>query len=397
MYFEQGTSVERSADSMSRTKFMVCLCAFVALAAMQSPAQIYNAAGDPLYPVPGIDDPPGTVLKTIPTPTVNGLTMIGDRLFSLINPSIFEYDINTGAIVNTITLSGIVSGGYPYGLAYDVKRGQFVMSDTGTQTRGIYRADMTGKVTTYFATPGEGNVGAAYDTRRDGYWISSWNTNTLKLFDATTFAIKMNIDLRAAGCTRSVGTAYSAVNDIVYTVSRDSPYNAFVFDAGTGKIVRSWLARSVYCSAWWDRWQCPVARLSTSIHWIDAGYPRVNAKAKVSYGTTLGINWAAGSSPSKFYQAAAALTERVAGIILGNRYFPLATDPLFFLSLVNPAIFISFTGQLDSSGSAAGKVSVPSASALVGIKFSVAFVTLDAGAPLGIHAISGPWQAEITN
>ena len=117
----------------------------------------------------------------------------------------------------------------------------------------------------------------------------------------------------------------------------------------------------------------------------------------MKYGTALTINWKAGSSPGKVYVGVASLTERVRGIIFLNRYFPVAADWLFFLSLANPAMFQKFSGSLDLNGTAIGAVAVPNAAALAGLKFSIAWVTVDAGAPFGVEAISGPWQAEITN
>ena len=60
------------------------------------------------------------------------------------------------------------------------------------------------------------------------------------------------------------------------------------------------------------------------------------------------------------------------------------------------ALFINFGGVLDSSGTAAGAVVVPSSPALAGISFSIGFVTVSPSAPLGIQHISGPWKVAIT-
>ena len=149
---------------------------------------------------------------------------------------------------------------------------------------------------------------------------------------------------------------------------------------------------------WWDRWQCPVVAEEgiKKVTYKDAGFPRVDAGNKVQFGQALQINWKAGSSPSKFYKAAAAMTERTAGLRFLNRYFPLALDPLFFASLQLPSVFRNFEGILDTNGTAAGAVIVPNVPALAGFSFSIAWVTVDAGAPQGIQAISGPWKVDIT-
>jgi hypothetical protein len=258
---------------------------------------------------------------------------------------------------------------------------------------------MTGKITTYVQTPGEGNVGAAYDLHRDGYWVCAWNLNTLKLYDAKNLpAVLMTIDLAAVNCTSSAGVAFSPINDVVYVNSRGTG-KGFVFDAGTGKLLLSYSGvSSGYGSVWWDRWQCPIVVEEgiKKITFKDAGYPRVDATNQVQFGRTLATNWKAGSSSGKFYKAAAAMNERMAGIRFGNRYLPLQLDALFFASIQLPGIFVYFEGILDTNGTAAGAVSVPNVPALAGFSFSIAWVTVDAGAPYGIHAISGPWKVGIT-
>jgi len=358
------------------------------------------------FPRAGVDDPPGTKLKefNLPTPRMHGLTQIGDRLYGNYHTSstqheIFELDWTTGAKKATITLSGYPSGAWPYGLGYDVRRNLFVLSDTATNTRGLYLADMSGKITTYFATPGEGNVGAAYDPHRDGYWICAWNFNTLKLYDARNLpSVLMTINLAAVGCTSSAGVAFSPVTAVVYVNSRGSG-KGYVFDPNTGKLLLSYSGvSSGYGSVWWDRWQCPVVAEESikKVTYKDAGFPRADTGTKVQFGQTLQISWKAGSSASKLYKAAAAMNERTAGIRFLNRYFPLALDALFFASIQLPTVFRNFEGILDTNGTAAGAVSVPNVPALVGFTFSIAWVTVDTGAPLGIQAISGPWKVGIT-
>jgi hypothetical protein len=390
---------------MTRTS-LVAFALFL-LVALAIPAQMRDD-GSWLQPRPpaAVDDPPGTKLKefNLPTPRMHGLTTIGDRFYGCYQTSstqtdIYELDPNTGGIKATIALSGYATGGWPYGLGYDLRRNEFVLSDTGGNTRGIYRADITGRITTYVQTPGEGNVGAAYDPHRDGYWICAWNLNTLKLYDAKNLpAVLMTIDLAAVSCTSSAGVAFSAINDVVYVNSRGTG-KGFVFDAGTGKLLLSYSGvSSGYGSMWLDRWQCPVVVEEglKKITFKDAGYPRVDATNRVQVGKTLAINWKAGSSPSKYYKGAAALAERMAGIRFGNRYLPLQLDGLFFASIQLPTVFRNFEGVLDTSGMATGAVNVPNVPALAGFPFSIAWVTVDAGAPYGIQAISGPWKVGIT-
>jgi len=355
-------------------------------------------------PPVSMDGPPGTKLKefSFSTPRVHGLTMIKDSLYGIYRSNmtkqeIYEFDTTTGAKKATITLAGYPSNAWLYGLGWDSFRQLFVMGDTTLM--GLALADMNGKITTFVSTPGDRNVGAAYDPYRDGYWVCAWNTNSLKLYDAKSLpAVLMTINLAASGCTSCAGVAFSPVNDLVYTNSR-STQKGYVFDPGTGKLLLSYSGLSGgYGSAWWDRWQCPVVAEETlwKITYRDAGYPRVDAQNTVQFGKTLQISWKAGSSGGKIYKAAAAFTERVAGIRFLNRYLPIATDDLFFLSLVMPSIFSGFEGSLDANGTATGSVIVPNIPALAGYGFSIAWVVVDPGALFGIEAFSGPWQVSIT-
>ena len=382
-------------------------CLFVALIIVVLPAGAQMRADGSWpgsFPNAGVDDPPGTKLKelNLPTSRMHGLTAIGDQFFGIYQTSstleeIYELDMSTGAIKMTITLSGYPSGAWLYGLGWDLRRNCFVMGDTAVQ--GLALADLSGKLSTFVYTPGDRNVGAAYDVHRDGYWLCAWNTNTLKLYDARNLpAVLMTIDLAAVGCTSSAGVAFSPINDVVYVNSRGAG-KGFVFDAATGAMLLSYSGvSSGYGSAWWDRWQCPVVVEEgvKKITYKDAGYPRVDALNHVSVGQTLTINWKAGSSGSKYYKAAAALNERMAGIQFLNRYLPLPLDNLFFASIQLPGIFVNYEGTLDSNGTATGAVVVPNIPALVGYAFSTAWVTVDAGSPFGIYAISGPWQVGIT-
>jgi len=394
---------------MALWKFTVLGLVVLSLAVCQVPAQMVDDAGTLLNPGSGngMDDPPGTKLKEFPFPHhLHGLTQIGDLLYGTFRVSstqqeIYEIDPTTGAKRMTITLTGYPSGNWLYGLGWDVRRNAFILSETSTM--GLALADLSGKVTTFVSTSPDRNVGAAYDTHRDGYWITSWNSGTLKLYDARNLpAVLKTIDLKAVGATRAAGTAYSPINDVVYTNSRNTKMG-YVFDASSGKLLYSYPlvykgANAGYGSVWYDRWQCPiVADYETrNVTYTDAGYPRADAANRVPFGKTLAINWKAGRSPSKFYKGAASLTERVAGITFFTRYFPVALDDLFFLSIRVPSIFQNFEGTLDTGGTALGAVNVPNAPTLIGFTFSIAWVTVDAAAPFGIDAISGPWQVGIT-
>jgi hypothetical protein len=373
-------------------------------------AQPYDAAGNLRFPQPrgGIDGPPGTKLAEFRSAAYKtlGVAFAGDTLYQ-ITPvlggryGILEVDPTTGASKSTIHLSGLTPRNHPWGLGWDPRRKAFIIADPSTPS--ILRADQGGKVTTAVNTAPAANVGAAYDSYRDGYWITAWNANTLTLYDATSITPLRTINLAAVGATRAAGTAYSAVNDMVYTTGRNAK-KGFVFSASTGALLTSFnlVHRGLNNgtgAAWRDRWQCPlIGDFETIMYtYTDVGLPRIDANATIGIGKSLGVEFESGNSAGKSYAGAASLTERVRGIRFDfGRHFPLIVDDLFFFSLTAPWIFQGFAGTLDAKGTAKGAVNVPSAPVLIGFVFSIAWVTVDSAAPLGIQHVSGPWKVRVT-
>ncbi len=78
-------------------------------------------------------------------------------------------------------------------------------------------------------------------------------------------------------------------------------------------------------------------------------------------------------------------------ILLGNRQIDLSPDDLLVLTVGNlvPAVFVNYSGILDMAGKAQGSILIPNSSALIGVRFHSAFVTIDPQAPFGIRSISG--------
>ncbi|MBN2490837.1 MAG: hypothetical protein JXQ29_08315 [Planctomycetes bacterium] len=374
----------------------------VALLAGALAAQGFDAEGNALGSLPGMmDDPPGTMLLEFKLgPRIYGLTVVGDTFYAVAQPNVLEFD-RQGSVKSTISLSGAPAGFSPFGLGYDHSRNSFILCDA--TFKGIVLADPSGKVSTFASYSPNRAVGAAYDSVRDGYWLTMLSPYQLLLYDAKNLpSVLMTIDLVAVGATRVAGAAYDPINDIVYTNSRDKKAG-YAFSAATGALLYSWPlvhqgTNNGQGAAWWDRWQSAVvADYETfDVTFTETGYPRVKAADRVAIGTGLAITWTAANSPSKFYKAGASLTERIPGIRFGNRYFPMHLDNLFFLSIQTPAIFSRFEGVLDPGGTAMGSVNVPNVGALVGFQFSIAWVTVDSGAPFGIDAISGPWQVLVT-
>jgi len=378
-----------------------CLCTVL-------PGQVPDVNGDFPAPFPtsgpGMDAPPGTLLKGYPQSIqVIGTTFVGDYPWGVTLSSasvLYEFDLKDGSILQSIS-HGFAS---PYGLGYDLRRQEFVM--TSASSGLVARVDVAGKVTTAFPCPTTRPIGVAYDQNRDAYWVADWNANVLHVMDATTGStIQPSFDLRPSGCTKSADVGYDPVNDLLCIIGRNSN-QAFLYDVGSAITFRgavSWTGFSMPGGARGAAFHPRLHTLVTdcysspySLYHVDIGLPRVDAAATVGVGKGLPVTWTAGSSPGLFYQGGASFTEGVIGMPFGTRYFPLLLDDLFYLSLQVPSIFNNFKGYLDSTGTAAGSVNVPNMAPLNGVIFSLAFVTTASTAPQGIQDISGPWKVTIT-
>lgn len=102
------------------------------------------------------------------------------------------------------------------------------------------------------------------------------------------------------------------------------------------------------------------------------------------------------AEPNAFYRIAASLGD-TPGLKLGMRTIPLNVDPLFLATLSDalPTIFRRFSGYLNQRGEARAWIDVPSAAELVGLKFWIAYVTLDANEPFGVKTISIATEVEV--
>jgi len=184
---------------MTRHRSVAISLAFLALAALPAAAQLLDADGNRLGPGTGMDDPPGTKLLEFKLTTrPQGLAVAGDSFYVMFRPNIYEIDRKTGAVKTTILLTGAPSGYSPFGLGVDLKRNAFIICDSSLSS--IMLADMSGKVVSFVSVRPTRSVGAAYDSNRDGYWITSWSNNQLTLYDAKSLPkVIRTISLAAGG------------------------------------------------------------------------------------------------------------------------------------------------------------------------------------------------------
>lgn len=99
------------------------------------------------------------------------------------------------------------------------------------------------------------------------------------------------------------------------------------------------------------------------------------------------------SQPGALYIAASSLLNT--GFPLDGKTVPLFPDPLMVMSMNVPEVFQNFVGVFDSSGDTVLKIAIPSDSALVGVVFYTAFVSLTTTTPNRVLEVSNDVQVRI--
>ncbi len=169
----------------------------------------------------------GEVLNSFPNPSaLRGLTFREGKLWGVTAAGaggtgvLFEMNADSGAVLSMITISPLSSSSFTFGLGFDTLRNVFVVTDPADDL--ILKVNpTTGEVTGTFSSPGSGPVGAAYDSTRDGYWISDFETNKVHLVNPDTGAEITSLPV-PSGASSIAGTGYDSVNDVIMFHSRDS-------------------------------------------------------------------------------------------------------------------------------------------------------------------------------
>jgi IPT/TIG domain-containing protein len=142
----------------------------------------------------------------------------------------------------------------------------------------------------------------------------------------------------------------------------------------------------------WERVDVRVT-LGSATDTLLNGYEYVGADIQASGDPQLGVLFPivfnAPVDPSRSYVAAASFGKGPIPLPPHND-LRLTPDSLFYLTVANaiPTVFGGMRGTLNSSGQAKGTVVLPRITAIVGLNFYMAFVTLDASKPLGIRTVS---------
>ena len=142
----------------------------------------------------------------------------------------------------------------------------------------------------------------------------------------------------------------------------------------------------------WERVDVRVT-LGSATDTLLNGYEYVGANIQSSgdpqLGTLFPIVFSAPVDGSRSYVAAASFGKGPIPLPPHND-LRLTPDSLFYLTVANaiPTVFGGMRGTLNSGGQAKGTVVLPKIPAIVGLNFYMAFVTLDAGKPIGIRTVS---------
>ncbi len=115
----------------------------------------------------------------------------------------------------------------------------------------------------------------------------------------------------------------------------------------------------------------------------------LGVSGKATPGGRVNLDMHAPISTGMPYQLACSLGDTPGLPLPVKRLLRLNPDPLFFMSLLYPgSTFQNFTGITSKSGYGTGYVHIPNNTALIGVTFYAAYVTLHAAAPGGIHVYS---------
>ncbi|MBN2490085.1 MAG: hypothetical protein JXQ29_04465 [Planctomycetes bacterium] len=112
-------------------------------------------------------------------------------------------------------------------------------------------------------------------------------------------------------------------------------------------------------------------------------------------GGTVNLDLFSSSDPGLPYQVGSSLG--IGPIVLGTRQIDLSVDDLLVVTVGGwlPAVFTGYSGLLDTSGKGRATIHIPNDARLIGARIHSAFVTLDAGAPLGLRSISNQFPFTI--
>ena len=162
-----------------------------------------------------------------PVLTTFGLEFRGNQLWTISNDGTLTR-LDQCQPVQVFSVQGF--RGVAAGLGWDRRRDQFVITDPKLEE--IEVIDMGGNVVREFPAPGTGSIGAAYDSTRDAYWITDFDTDSLYALDAMTGTHVASFHLEHSH--RIAGAAYDPSRDAILYQERVGNGRCYVVSCATG-------------------------------------------------------------------------------------------------------------------------------------------------------------------
>jgi len=325
-----------------------------------------------------------TTLAPLPTTFTRVPTLLveqsGDIL--ILNSSgtdrgVFRMPARGGAISTVAHNSTNANFTAPFAMEEDLITGDIIVLDL---MNSFHRIDRAGKVTTLkYTLPPSSSLAPSANVHADVLTGMMYITyaNYLFGFDPSN------------GATTTIIQSSTTNRTIFYGIDSD-PYGGGYFlpvynvsPAPTGRfLMRFDPVKRILTT---------VATLSTAtvtlgdvISWESR---MLGGMTRPIWGQDYSIFLSAPPEASQSYMAAAALGFQLGIPVGNNRRIPLDPDPLFYLSIQAPAVFVNFQGILDAKGSTTLTVKIPPFPQLAGLRFFLAAVTYDQG---GIRIITEP-------
>jgi hypothetical protein len=236
----------RGGPSVQRAAAVVCTAALAALAgSLDAPRAVGGGFGTA-----------GVFCDSCPDPIVNvfGIEFRrGDFWTVGFDGTLTRLDhCQPVEVVSVQGFRGVASS-----LCWDSRRDQFVVTDALLEEISVI--DLRGNILRAFPAPGSGSIGAAYDSTRDVYWITDFETRSLYSLDPTTGAVINSFHLTRA--VRIAGAAYDRAHDAIIYQDRIFDTKGYLVSCANGAAIDSFPLPYMGLNGWEDNALAPDGSL----------------------------------------------------------------------------------------------------------------------------------------
>ena len=203
-----------------------------------------------------LDHPGPEISDSCPDPVLNtfGIEFRHGQLWTMAQDGTLTRLSNCQP-VQVISVQGF--RGVAAGLGWDARRDQFVVTDPKLEQIAVI--DLQGNVVREFPAPGSGSIGAAYDSTRDAYWVTDFETRMLYALDAMTGARLATLPLDHAH--RIAGAAYDYARDAILYQDRVGHGQCYTVSCVSGAVLDSFPIPDTGLNGWEDNALAPDGKL----------------------------------------------------------------------------------------------------------------------------------------